>query len=67
MNVAYMNDVVGAILQSLDRDIDEIAHGKLRNYIGLMSSTGKTAEQLVVLGRAYLEESFNPDPRYSGC
>ena len=51
----------------LDRDIDEIAHGKLRNYIGLMASTGKTSEQLLVLGRAYLEESFNPDPRYSGC
>lgn len=64
---AYMNDIVDTILQALDRDIGETAHGKVRNYINLLASTGKTDEQLVALGRAYLDEILNPNPRYSGC
>jgi hypothetical protein len=62
-----MNDIVDTILQALDRDIGETAHGKVRNYINLLASTGKTDEQLVALGRAYLDEILNPNPRYSGC
>jgi hypothetical protein len=62
-----MNDIVDTILQALDRDIGETAHAKVRNYINLLASTGKTDEQLVALGRAYLDEILNPNPRYSGC
>ena len=62
-----MNDIVDTILRALDRDIGETAHGKVRNYINLLASTGKTDEQLVALGKAYLDEILNPNPRYSGC
>jgi hypothetical protein len=39
----------------------------MSNYISLLASTGKTDEQLLQLGKAYLKEIQNPDPRYSGC
>jgi hypothetical protein len=32
-----------------------------------MASTGKSEEQLIKLGSAYLKEALHPDPRYSGC
>jgi hypothetical protein len=62
-----MNNIADTILPSLDCDLDELTHRKVRNYINLLASTGKTEEQLVVLGRAYLNEILNPDTRYSGC
>jgi len=36
-------------------------------YLKLLASTGKTEEQLLQLGSAYLKETLSPDPRYSGC
>jgi hypothetical protein len=62
-----MNAVLERIFRSLDRDPGEVNRGKLRNYILLLASTGKTDEQLVELGKAYLNETQNPDHRYSGC
>ena len=43
------------------------AREKVRNYIGLLASTGKTRRQLEHFGKAYLQEILKPDKRYSGC
>jgi hypothetical protein len=65
--LAYKKDIVEAILQSSDGEARRVFYGKVSNYIGLLASTGKTEEQLLVLGKAYLNEILNPDPRYTGC
>lgn len=65
--VIFMENIADTILQSLDCDLNEMTHRRVRNYVKLLASTGKTEEQLVVLGRAYLDEILNPDARYSGC
>jgi hypothetical protein len=62
-----MGEIVQAIFQSVDQNVGEAAYGKVLNYLRLLSSTGKTDEQLIALGKAYIEEIVNPDPRYSGC
>lgn len=62
-----MNDIAEAVIRSFDREVDEAAHGKVRNYIGLLASAGKSEEQLLALGKAYLDEIQHPDRRYSGC
>ena len=62
-----MNAVLERIFRSLDRDPGEANRRKVRNYVYLLASAGKTDEQLVELGRAYLDEKQNPDHRYSGC
>ena len=62
-----MNAVLERIFRSLDRDPGELYRGKVRSYLFLLASTGKTDEQLVELGKAYLYETQNPDHRYSGC
>ena len=62
-----MNEVVARVLQSVDRGVGEITLLKVQNYVNLLASVGKTEEQLVALGQAYLNEILNPDPRYSGC
>jgi hypothetical protein len=67
VGMAFKKDIVAAILQSFEGDAPEVAAGKVRYYIDLLASTGKTEEQLVTLGKAYLHEILNPDPRYSGC
>ena len=67
MSAAYMTDIIKAVIQSYGREVGDIARAKVCNYISLMTSAGKTEEQLVALGRAYLEQIAHPDPRYSGC
>jgi hypothetical protein len=62
-----MNNIADAVLRSLGCDVNELTHRKVCNYINLLASTGKSEEQLVFLGRAYLKEILNPDTRYSGC
>lgn len=62
-----MNNVADAVFRSLGCDVNELTQRKVRNYINLLASTGKTEKQLVSLGRAYLNEILNPDTRYSGC
>jgi len=62
-----MNAVLERIFRSLDRDPGETHRRRVRNYLSLLASTGKTDEQLVELGKAYLDETQNPDQRYSGC
>ena len=65
--LACKRDIVETILQSFDGEARIFAYEKVSNYIGLLASTGKTEDQLLVLGKAYLNEILNPDPRYSGC
>ena len=62
-----MKDIVERVLHSCDQEVARGVRGKIINYIGLLASTGKTDEQLVALGAAYLKELLEPDPRYSGC
>ena len=61
-----MNDLVEGILRSFDTDANG-SREKVRHYLGLLASTGKTDEQLFRLGIAYLKEILEPDTRYSGC
>jgi hypothetical protein len=65
-DMASKKNIVEAIFKSFEGE-SEVAAEKVRNYIDLLASTGKTEEQLVTLGKAYLHEILNPDPRYSGC
>jgi len=62
-----MNDIVDQVLNSVDFPLELEAREKVRNYIGLLASTGKTKRQLVRYGKAYLKEVLKPNPRYSGC
>ena len=62
-----MNDIVERVLSSADPSLGFEAREKVRNYISLLASTGKTSRQLELFGRAYLQEILKPDPRYTGC
>ena len=62
-----MNDVIERVLSSADPSLGFEAREKVRNYISLLASTGKTSRQLEQFGRAYLQEILKPDPRYTGC
>ncbi len=62
-----MNEIVERVLSSADPSVGFEAREKVRNYISLLASTGKTTHQLERFGRAYLQEILKPDPRYSGC
>ena len=60
-------DIVARVVSSSGRVISMPTHGRLLKYLRLMASTGKSDEQLYRLGSAYLQETLDPDPRYSGC
>jgi hypothetical protein len=62
-----MNEIVERVLSSADPSVGFEAREKVRNYIALLASTGKTTGQLERFGRAYLQEILRPDPRYTGC
>jgi hypothetical protein len=61
-----MNEIVERVLSSASHSVGSDTREKVRNYISLLASTGKTERQLVHLGIAYLKEMSAPDPRYSG-
>jgi hypothetical protein len=63
---AHMNDIVEKVLSSYGKDMSD-AREKLRNYLDLLASAGKTDEQLLAFGIAYVQEILEPNPRYSGC
>ena len=63
---AYMNDVVERIFSAYGKDVIG-ARERVRNYLRLLETAGKTEEQLLAFGTAYLKEIFEPDSRYSGC
>jgi len=61
------DDIVDRVLSSSGCVVSMPTHDRLLKYLRLMASTGKSEEQLVRLGSAYLKETLRPDPRYSGC
>lgn len=61
-----MESIVDSVVSSYGREVSGPAHEKLLNYIRLLASTGKTDEQLLTFGTAYLDEILKPDPRYTG-
>jgi hypothetical protein len=66
IHCSAMNDIVERVLSSAGHSVDLGAREKVRNYIGLLASTGKTSRQLERLGKAYLKQILEPDHRYSG-
>lgn len=61
------DDIVNRVVNSSGRVVSMPTHDRLSKYLKLMASTGKSEEQLIRLGSAYLKEALHPDPRYSGC
>lgn len=62
-----MSDIVDDVVRSHGRDPGDEVVRRVRNYITLLASTGKSEQELFALGQAYLDEALRPDPRYSGC
>lgn len=62
-----VSDIVDSVLNAYGRSLSKPIQDKLLNYVMLLASTGKSKEQLLTLGSAYLNELLEPDPRYSGC
>jgi hypothetical protein len=61
-----MDSIIDSVVSSFGREVCGVAEEKLLNYIRLLASTGKTDEQLLTFGTAYLREILEPDPRYTG-
>ena len=61
-----MNDIVEKVLSSADHSVGLEAREKVRNYICLLATTGKTNRELERFGKAYLKQILEPDHRYSG-
>ena len=64
---ALKDDIVNQVVSSSGFVVSMPTHDKLLKYLKLLASTGKSEEQLFRLGSAYLKETLDPDPRYSGC
>jgi hypothetical protein len=62
-----LHNIVDRVVSSYNGEVSGLTQEKLLNYIRLLASTGKTDEQLMAFGKAYLQEILQPDPRYSGC
>jgi hypothetical protein len=62
-----LKNIVDRVVSSFGYEVSEPTQEKLLNYIRLLASTGKTEEQLLRFGMAYLKEILEPDPRYTGC
>ena len=64
-----MTKIVDGILLTAGRsDLDAQSRAKIIRYLETLKSAGNRDEQqLTTFGLAYLEQLFNPDPRYSGC
>ena len=61
-----MDSIIDSVVSSFGREVCGPTQEKLLNYIRLLASTGKTDEQLLTFGTAYLREILEPDPRYTG-
>ena len=59
--------IVDNVVSSYGGEVSETTQERLLNYVRLLASTGKTDDQLLAFGMAYLREILEPDPRYSGC
>lgn len=61
-----LDNIVNNVVSSYGGDVSGRIRERLLNYIRMLASTGKTDEQLLAFGTAYLREILKPDPRYSG-
>jgi hypothetical protein len=62
-----LDNIVNSVVRSYGGEVSGLTQQRLLNYMRLLASTGKTDEQLLAFGAAYLREILEPDPRYSGC
>lgn len=62
-----LKNIVDSVVSSFGYEVSAPTREKLLNYVRLLASTGKTEEQLLTFGTAYLKEILEPDPRYTGC
>jgi hypothetical protein len=62
-----LDSIVDSVVNSYGSEVSGLTQERLSNYIRLLASTGKTDEQLLAFGAAYLREILEPDLRYSGC
>jgi hypothetical protein len=62
-----LDSIVNNVVNSYGGEVSEPTQERLLNYMRLLASTGKTDEQLLAFGMAYLREILEPDRRYSGC
>ncbi len=64
-----MSDIVDSILRASGRgDLDAQSRARIISYLETLRSAGNRDEQqLTTFGLAFLDQLFNPDPRYSGC
>jgi hypothetical protein len=62
-----MNDIVEEAIRGCGRNIDPKLRQKMNDYVRLLASTGKPRRQLLEYAEAYLQETLEPNPRYSGC
>lgn len=64
-----MTEIVDGILRVSGRsDLDAQSRAKIMRYLETLKSAGNRDEQqLTTFGLAYLDQLFNPDPRYTGC
>jgi hypothetical protein len=62
-----LHNIIDSVVSSYNGEVSVLTQEKLSNYMQLLASTGKTDEQLLAFGTAYLREILEPDPRYSGC
>jgi hypothetical protein len=65
MNCA-IDDVVEEVLSSQNERRGDVRR-RLKNYLSMLASTGKTEGELKACAKAYLKEFREPDSRYSGC
>jgi len=64
-----MIEIMDGILRASGRsDLDAHSRAKILRYLETLKSAGNRDEQqLTTFGLAYLDQLFNPDPRYTGC
>jgi hypothetical protein len=61
-----MNDIVEKVLKKAGKEVGLETRERIKNYLNLLASAGKTERQLERFGAAYLKEIFEPNSRYSG-
>jgi hypothetical protein len=64
--MAAIDDIVEEALRSQNERRGGV-RPRLKNYLDMLASTGKTEGELKACAKAYLKEFRKPDSRYSGC
>jgi len=66
LEMAAIDDIVEEALRSQNERRGGV-RPRLKNYLDMLASTGKTEGELKACAKAYLKEFRKPDSRYSGC